>query len=226
MPQSSYLHNQWPTLSDYGWYTPGDYGRPTQGADGWYTSGDYGWYTPGDHGRPTLGGHAWPIITRSVTLGRDSVLSNPSRLRVPRCHRQVSIPRSGFCLVERGRSADARLYVIVSIPRSGFCLVELSAPGSESASSKVSIPRSGFCLVEPGVLKRSLQAQIRFNPSVGILSCRTMSRTMSGMVERKFQSLGRDSVLSNEVFFIGGIPFVHVSIPRSGFCLVELVCRA
>jgi hypothetical protein len=77
MPQSSFLRNQWPTLSDYEWYTPdgygwptsGDYGRPTWGGDGWYTSGDPAWPNPGDY-----------RIARSVTEAlRDC--TNPRRLR-------------------------------------------------------------------------------------------------------------------------------------------------
>ena len=98
MPQSSSLHNQWPTSSDYGWYTPGDpawltpsdYGRPTlddyawsiPGDDGWYTPGDPAWPIPADHRWPTPGGSTWPIITRSVTTGKTSHTCALSRFMV------------------------------------------------------------------------------------------------------------------------------------------------
>ena len=59
MPQSSRSCNQWPTLSDYGWYT--------SGGNGWYIPDGCGWHTPGGDRWYTPGGHAWPIITRSVT---------------------------------------------------------------------------------------------------------------------------------------------------------------
>jgi hypothetical protein len=92
MPQPISLRNQWPTLSDYGWYTSGGYVWPTPGDDGWPTSGDYVWPTPGDYRWPTPGGYAWPtpgdyrwpIIARSMTGGRG--VGNPSTVRASRMH--------------------------------------------------------------------------------------------------------------------------------------------
>jgi hypothetical protein len=95
MPQSSSFYNQWPTLSDYGWYTPrdftwltpSDYEWPTSGDYAWSIPGDAGWYTPrdstwptsGDHGWPILGGSTWPIITRSITGRRAKSRGNGRR---------------------------------------------------------------------------------------------------------------------------------------------------
>ena len=61
MPQTFALHNQWPTSSDYEWYTsggdrwhtPSDYAWPRPGDDGWYTPGDYARPRPSDDGRYT-----------------------------------------------------------------------------------------------------------------------------------------------------------------------------
>ena len=86
----------------------------------------------------------------------------------------------------------------------------------------VSIPRSGFCFVEHSITVAAWGQWQSFNPSVGILFCRTneivaemreffvvsiprsgfcfvelLSRAAIFTQLREFQSLGRDSVLSN-----------------------------
>ena len=138
---------------------------------------------------------------------------------------RVSIPRSGFCFVERYGGDWALLASSVSIPRSGFCFVEPpSTRVMRQYSRSVSIPRSGFCFVELGVncpsklgnacfnpsvgilFCRTTRAMCRprrrgcFNPSVGILFCRTNSPSFRPIASGEFQSLGRDSVLSNVEF--------------------------
>ena len=83
MPQPISRRNQWPTSSDYRWYTlggytwptPGDYGWYTPVGDAWLTPGDYGWYTPGGYVWHTPGDHGWPIIARSMTLTCHPVLT-------------------------------------------------------------------------------------------------------------------------------------------------------
>ena len=85
----------------------------------------------------------------------------------------VSIPRSGFCFVERAGAEQAveKELRFQSLGRDSVLsnLIDYK----KEIEMKVSIPRSGFCFVE------------RYNPSMGL--------TKVG----SFQSLGRDSVLSN-----------------------------
>ena len=113
----------------------------------------------------------------------------------------VSIPRSGFCFVEQPiTSRFARIMLrfqslgrdsvlsnsppcphfstanSVSIPRSGFCFVERNIDRHSHRSYEVSIPRSGFCFVEPRAFVVDDQNNGGFNPSVGILFCRTPAR--------------------------------------------------
>ena len=96
MPHSSSLHNQWPTYSDYTWYTPGGYGWPTSGDDEWYTPGDYGWYTPGDHRwytplttrgphRATTGGPLYPGESQRVRCAARTVAHLRWPARRTRC---------------------------------------------------------------------------------------------------------------------------------------------
>ena len=108
------------------------------------------------------------------SLGRDSVLSNQAALIYAPSERLVSIPRSGFCFVERKKARAMRDTLIVSIPRSGFCFVELTYTHQRDDDAA------------------------SFNPSVGILFCRTNMTLASCRKLWRFQSLGRDSVLSNK----------------------------
>jgi len=98
----------------------------------------------------------------------------------------VSIPRSGFCLVERA----AKLIIAInhfrfqSLGRDSV----LSNPTSalQIIRETVSIPRSGFCLVEPGTATVVPVLVLGFNPSVGILSCRTFSGRKTRLLCRCF----------------------------------------
>jgi len=58
-----------------------------------------------------------------------------------------------------------------------------------------------------------------FNPSVGILCFRTGTSLAGRGATGPFQSLGRDSVFSDESDSGGTWPVRAVSIPRSGFCV-------
>ena len=111
----------------------------------------------------------------------------------------------------------------------------------------VSIPRSGFCSFKPIDLMAKQYHCHCFNPSVGILFIQASSPAAPGSRDKKFQSLGRDSVHSSvrwnqgvveslRMFQSLGRDSVHssrrrhappwvgveVSIPRSGFCSFKL----
>ena len=138
----------------------------------------------------------WPRLVFQ-SLGRDSVLSNLLFLAADVGLFLVSIPRSGFCFVERDTVPLILPRLVVSIPRSGFCFVERDTVPPLLPRLEVSIPRSGFCFVEPRLL-------LAPRPAV-----------------KPFQSLGRDSVLSNWEQISRRWFDKTVSIPRSGFCFVE-----
>ena len=113
------------------------------------------------------------------SLGRDSVLSN-------------STPP--------GTRPTARSFQ--SLGRDSV-LSNHAIPPFQKQYSVVSIPRSGFCFVEPQPPENSGETCRSFNPSVGILFCRTLTaRTIWRICCVEFQSLGRDSVLSNFLFFL------------------------
>ena len=131
------------------------------------------------------------------SLGRDSVLSNPAAAR--RTAAQAGFnPSVGilFCRTSEERQSDT-IFPGVSIPRSGFCFVELQTITRQDAND------------------------LGFNPSVGILFCRTGCGRGFGGGRLWFQSLGRDSVLSNCWSTSWLLQGLRVSIPRSGFCFVE-----
>ena len=83
----------------------------------------------------------------------------------------------------------------------------------------VSIPRSGFCVFGPFQARLQPPVGERFNPSVGILCFRTTTRACTTSRTRWFQSLGRDSVFSDDSVIIDWGQNGMVSIPRSGFCV-------
>ena len=115
-----------------------------------------------------------------------------------------------------GRDAE------VSIPRSGFCFVEQKFRRPQDRKNQVSIPRSGFCFVEQGVLPYLYVHLIQFQ-SLGrdsVLSNNARPHRSSSP-PAVFQSLGRDSVLSNYCYHCSLLFLNLVSIPRSGFCFVE-----
>ena len=87
---------------------------------------------------------------------------------------------------------------VVSIPRSGFCFVELSDFAGYIYALEVSIPRSGFCFVEPRTTRWARCGMSRFQ-SLGRDSVLSNVRVSvpDMRVMSSFQSLGRDSVLSN-----------------------------
>ena len=133
------------------------------------------------------------------SLGRDSVCSD-------------DIP--AFCIA---------LSSAVSIPRSGFCVFRLDLVRCPSGNVVVvSIPRSGFCVFRPDRGSRSGGSLSCFNPSVGILCVQTFLPVLVGNGPDQFQSLGRDSVCSDDTTRrVIGFPD-KVSIPRSGFCVFRL----
>ena len=149
-----------------------------------------------------------------------------------------------FCRTVAGGAHDLRGILFQSLGRdsvlSNYGILETRIYGG-----KVSIPRSGFCFVEPHQYQVFEPRYARFNPSVGILFCRTRpangrlnalswfqslgrdsvlsnaSGSVAVGIEEWFQSLGRDSVLSNAGTNQGRPHKEAVSIPRSGFCFVE-----
>ena len=82
----------------------------------------------------------------------------------------VSIPQSGFCLVERAANDVPTASRTVSIPQSGFCLVEPRCTRASSCpfASFQSLSRDSVWLNEPGLVL-GLEPVPGFNPSVGIL---------------------------------------------------------
>ena len=156
------------------------------------------------------------------SLGRDSVLSNCNR-RVAGCwRRNVSIPRSGFCFVEPVGESGLPVVCWVSIPRSGFCFVELPTGAWVNAKMRSFNPSVGILFCRTRLGNRGFFPNPGFNPSVGILFCRTAAGLTGFAAAKQFQSLGRDSVLSNDGYGYHLTAAVEVSIPRSGFCFVEL----
>ena len=85
------------------------------------------------------------------SLGRDSVLSNSTTRTVWRDDPEVSIPRSGFCFVERVFRDPLGQILAGFNPSVGilFCRTRLGDSFCP-VLKKVSIPRSGFCFVERG----------------------------------------------------------------------------
>ncbi len=204
-------------------------------------------------GRDSVG---WDLLLRKVggdadvfqSLGRDSVGWDCPKCGYRGYRRVVSIPRSGFCGVGLPEiMAVDRKMRIVSIPRSGFCGVGLrrgpnphpslagfnpsvgilwggtsSSFPSFSPFCFVSIPRSGFCGVGQTVVPSAKRTERRFQSlgrdSVGWDCPRkiVVART------RTFQSLGRDSVGWDQGAARAAPRPPAVSIPRSGFCGVGL----
>ena len=156
------------------------------------------------------------------SLGRDSVLSNVTDICVICAVKSVSIPRSGFCFVEQsGEDTRRGLRSGVSIPRSGFCFVEPAKhPPLIWKPPHVSIPRSGFCFVERMNLDKCNRDKIVSIPRSGFCFVERKYSNRKKQ-QQKFQSLGRDSVLSNIPTPKSPKRTENVSIPRSGFCFVE-----
>ena len=157
------------------------------------------------------------------SLGRDSVLSNVIAAMVSAGAVVGFNPSVGilFCRTSPRRwqiPHRARFNPSVGIL---FCRTPL-AHDQPQDHEKVSIPRSGFCFVERGLTCKMCRREQSFNPSVGILFCRTRFRMHCTRQIYVFQSLGRDSVLSNGQWWIERASLMAVSIPRSGFCFVEL----
>ena len=106
----------------------------------------------------------------------------------------------------------------VSIPRSGFCAFRL--PCSEKArKGRVSFnPSVGILCFQTASDSTTAPMFCCFNPSVGILCFQTSTAIKSKGQDYTFQSLGRDSVLSDRGNSDVYETFTNVSIPRSGFC--------
>ena len=133
------------------------------------------------------------------SLGRDSVLSNHG-VKIGRARAEaVSIPRSGFCFVELALGEPGLIPLSVSIPRSGFCFVEHHPCQADPQGLNGFNPSVGILFCRTHCTARAaIATRGGFNPSVGILFCRTSQRVM-----RNHWRSGT------------------VSIPRSGFCFVE-----
>ena len=117
--------------------------------------------------------------------------------------------------------ADAIL--TVSIPRSGFCVFGPFLLVCCSPTFSCFNPSVGILCFRTKHDLRAIPGRARFNPSVGILCFRTEASVRVFHRAVMFQSLGRDSVFSDD-----RVPEHHdelgiVSIPRSGFCVFGLL---
>ena len=155
----------------------------------------------------------------------------------------VSIPRSGFWAFRPSSSVLRCTPRVVSIPRSGFWAfrpISLNRNARTYSCFNPSVGILGFQTYSMIDL-RSLETRFNpsvgilgfqtppfcgaswqmipgFNPSVGILGFQTQQEPQPRKEQKQFQSLGRDSGLSDKVRSrVQTISPSHVSIPRSGF---------
>jgi len=135
----------------------------------------------------------------------------------------VSIPRSGFCSFRLGedhqweehshqfqslgrdsvRSDRCSLHFspylpAVSIPRSGFCSFRPNPEAVCKAIFPCFNPSVGILFVQTRGTHQESDVELRFNPSVGILFVQTKEGYVISQKQAKFQSLGRDSVRSDQ----------------------------
>ena len=110
---------------------------------------------------------------------------------------KVSIPRSGFCSFKRGAGRGPAGSAIVSIPRSGFCSFKpLVGPLLPVAQLRFN-PSVGILFIQAPLCALQQYCGRCFNPSVGILFIQARTISDSGAGIFAFQSLGRDSVHSS-----------------------------